>query len=107
MTAVEALPPTFASPSLIKMEDRKRPSTYDSNDSAPPLKKQATANGNSKSSVDADMPWKDDLEVGPQFPWHIGLANSAANTHLRDFKKMRYYGRCKNTSGRRTHSSRS
>jgi E3 ubiquitin-protein ligase BRE1 len=46
------------------MEDRKRPAGYDHNDSAPPLKKQATSlNGNNKPHPDADMPWKDDLEV--------------------------------------------
>ncbi|KIW90367.1 uncharacterized protein Z519_09012 [Cladophialophora bantiana CBS 173.52] len=45
------------------MEERKRPSPYDSVESAPPLKKQATsANGASKSHKDDDMPWKDDLE---------------------------------------------
>ncbi|KAJ9608938.1 E3 ubiquitin-protein ligase bre1 [Cladophialophora chaetospira] len=46
------------------MEDRKRPSPYDSVDGAPPLKRQATtqANGASKSHRDDDMPWKDDLE---------------------------------------------
>jgi E3 ubiquitin-protein ligase BRE1 len=44
------------------MEDRKRPAA-DNNDSAPPLKKQATSvNGGSKPHPDADMPWKDDLE---------------------------------------------
>ncbi|KAJ5376391.1 hypothetical protein N7509_013277 [Penicillium cosmopolitanum] len=44
------------------MEDRKRPAA-DNNDSAPPLKKQATTvNGGSKPHPDADMPWKDDLE---------------------------------------------
>lgn len=45
------------------MEDRKRPAA-DNNDSAPPLKKQATTvNGGTKPHPDADMPWKDDLEV--------------------------------------------
>lgn len=49
---------------LVKMEDRKRPAAYDNNDSAPPLKKQATTvNGGIKPHPDADMPWKDDLEV--------------------------------------------
>lgn len=48
---------------LVKMEDRKRPAA-DNNDAAPPLKKQATAmNGAAKPHPDADMPWKDDLEV--------------------------------------------
>jgi hypothetical protein len=49
------------------MEDRKRPAA-DSNDSAPPLKKQATSvNGGSKPHPDTDMPWKDDLEVSSCF----------------------------------------
>ncbi|OOQ82094.1 E3 ubiquitin-protein ligase bre1 [Penicillium brasilianum] len=44
------------------MEDRKRPAA-ENNESAPPLKKQATTvNGGSKPHPDADMPWKDDLE---------------------------------------------
>lgn len=66
MTAVEAAPGplSFGQSSLVKMEERKRPISYDQNDAAPPLKKQATApNGASKPHVDADMPWKDDLEV--------------------------------------------
>lgn len=60
-----AEPPILSSESgLVKMEDRKRPAA-DNNDSAPPLKKQATTvNGGSKPHPDADMPWKDDLEVG-------------------------------------------
>jgi hypothetical protein len=59
-----AEPPVVSSESgLLNMDDRKRPAT-DSNDSAPPLKKQATTvNGGSKPHPDADMPWKDDLEV--------------------------------------------
>ncbi|KAJ5972808.1 uncharacterized protein N7479_002726 [Penicillium vulpinum] len=61
MPAVE--PPVVSSElGLVKMEDRKRPAA-DSNDSAPPLKKQATSvNGGNKPHPDADMPWKDDLE---------------------------------------------
>lgn len=48
------------------MEDRKRPAA-ENNESAPPLKKQATTvNGGSKPHPDADMPWKDDLEVSDQ-----------------------------------------
>jgi E3 ubiquitin-protein ligase BRE1 len=62
MPAVES-PVTSSDPGLVKMEDRKRPAA-DNNDSAPPLKKQATTvNGGSKPHPDADMPWKDDLEV--------------------------------------------
>ncbi|SLM39011.1 e3 ubiquitin-protein ligase bre1 [Lasallia pustulata] len=44
------------------MEERKRPASYDHDDSAPPLKRQATSvNGGSKGHPD-DMPWKDELE---------------------------------------------
>jgi len=64
MTDVEALPIPLSQSSLVKMEERKRSNPYDQNESAPPLKKQATsANGASKSHPDADMPYKDDLEV--------------------------------------------
>lgn len=49
---------------IVKMEERKRPIVVDQDDSAPPLKRQATSiNGPKSSSLDADMPWKDDLEV--------------------------------------------
>lgn len=74
MPAVE--PPVKSSESgLIKMEDRKRPAA-DHNDSAPPLKKQATTvNGGSKPHPDADMPWKDDLEVcfGSSAIWRLAF----------------------------------
>ena len=64
MPAVEATPVASSESGLVKMEDRKRGATYDNNDSAPPLKKQAmSVNGGSKPHPDADMPWKDDLEV--------------------------------------------
>ncbi|PGH03259.1 hypothetical protein AJ80_08725 [Polytolypa hystricis UAMH7299] len=64
MTAVESHSvPLAASDLVVKMEDRKRPASYDSNESAPPLKKQATSlNGGGKPHPDADMPWRDDLE---------------------------------------------
>lgn len=64
MRVVDASPFPLTDAGLVKMEDRKRPASYDYNDSAPPLKKQATSiNGGSKSHSDADMPWKDDIEV--------------------------------------------
>ena len=45
------------------MDERKRPA-IDNNDSAPPLKRQATSvNGAGKPHIDTDMPWQDDLEV--------------------------------------------
>ncbi|KAI9847801.1 MAG: E3 ubiquitin-protein ligase bre1 [Sclerophora amabilis] len=49
---------------IAKMEDRKRHATHAHDDSGPPLKRQATTvNGGSRIDRDADMPWKDDLEV--------------------------------------------
>lgn len=64
MPAAEATPVASSDLGLVKMEDRKRSATNDHNDSAPPSKKQATSvNGGSKPHPDADMPWKDDLEV--------------------------------------------
>ncbi|GMF81766.1 unnamed protein product [Aspergillus oryzae] len=69
MPVAEASPVASSEPGFVKMEDRKRAATSDHNDSAPPLKKQATSvNGGSKPHPDADMPWKDDLEVS------LGLA---------------------------------
>ncbi|KAL4750213.1 hypothetical protein BDW72DRAFT_176280 [Aspergillus terricola var. indicus] len=62
MPAAEASPVAPPESGFVKMEDRKRAATHE-NDSAPPLKKQATSvNGGSKPHPDADMPWKDDLE---------------------------------------------
>ena len=64
MTAFEANPLPISQGRLVKMEDLKRPSPYDHNDSGPPSKKPATSsNGAGKSNHDVDMPWKDDLEV--------------------------------------------
>ncbi|GAB1206922.1 E3 ubiquitin-protein ligase bre1 [Aspergillus pseudonomiae] len=63
MPAAEASPVASSESGFVKMEDRKRAATSDHNDSAPPLKKQATSvNGGSKPHPDADMPWKDELE---------------------------------------------
>lgn len=61
-STVGPLPPT-----IIKMEDRKRPAGQSVDDLAPPTKRQAV-NGGSKVSVDADMPWKDELEVSGTRP---------------------------------------
>ena len=53
------------SSSLVKMDERKRPASFDNDEVGPPLKRQATAtvNGGAKSHQDADMPGKDELEV--------------------------------------------
>jgi len=55
---------TVAPPSLdkVKMEDRKRASAHDD---APPAKRQAVTVNGARSHPDADMPWKDDIEVRP------------------------------------------
>ncbi len=65
MRLVEAQAVPFLSPGLVKMDDRKRPAPHEPTEAAPPpSKKQATAvNGANKSHIDADMPWKDELEV--------------------------------------------
>lgn len=65
MRLVEARPVPLLSPGLVKMEERKRPASYEHEDSAPPLKKQATSvnGGGGKNHPDAEMPWKDELEV--------------------------------------------
>lgn len=70
---------TVAAPSLdaVKMEDRKRPSA---DDSAPPAKRQALTVNGARSHPDADLPWKDDMEVRtpriqtvvPVYREHIG-----------------------------------
>ena len=79
MPLVQSRVVSLSSQDLIKMEERKRPATHDHDDSAPPLKKQATTvNGASKPHVDADMPWKDDLEVSLQLN-----SSSSPKTDLR------------------------
>lgn len=59
---------TVTAPSLdvVKMEERKRPAALDRDDSAPPAKRQAVTVNGAKSHPDADLPWKDDIEVRPQ-----------------------------------------
>ena len=75
MNLVEARSVPLPSSGLVKMEERKRPAAYDNEDSGPPLKRQVTStvNGVSKSHQDADMPWRDDLEVKPG---HLSSAKS-------------------------------
>ena len=74
MPAVEASPVASSESGFVKMEDRKRAATSDHNDSAPPLKKQATSvNGGGKPHPDADMPWKDDLEVSSGLAGVVGF----------------------------------
>ena len=64
MTLVRDQPVSLSSSGLVKMDERKRPATHDHEDSAPPSKKQAmSVNGAGKPHIDAEMPWKDDLEV--------------------------------------------
>lgn len=62
MPLVGGPPVSLPSPTLVKMEERKRPAGDD--DSAPPFKRQNTSvNGVSKAHPDTDMPYQDDLEV--------------------------------------------
>ena len=109
MPLVGGLTASLPSPTLIKMEERKRPAGDD--ESAPPLKRQATSvNGTSKPHIDADMLYQDDLEVSlvhalflipqtlaledPIFSQVVELtafANSAS-------RKRQYGARCKSTS---------
>lgn len=65
MTLVEVCSVPLSSTGLVKMEERKRPASYDNDDCAPPHKKQitTTVNGGSKAHQDADLPGKDELEV--------------------------------------------
>jgi len=77
---------TVAPPSLdaVKMEDRKRPMA---DDSAPPAKRQAVTVNGARSHPDADLPWKDDIEVlTPRLP--ARTANNGANrTTIQAFQK--------------------
>lgn len=63
MTLIQSRAVSLSSSDPVKMEERKRPLAYDQDDSAPPLKRQATNANGTKAHVDQDMPWKDDLEV--------------------------------------------
>ena len=47
----------------IKMEDRKRPALDDDGRLAPPAKRQVINGTSGTAHPDADMPWKDDVEV--------------------------------------------
>lgn len=116
MRLSEARPVPLLSPGLVKMEERKRPASYEHEDSAPPLKKQATSvNGSSKAHPDSDMPWKDELEVSlafnlpPTFAtfstpttglplWTTSLVLTHLCPRCSGFRKMQSGDRCKNTS---------
>lgn len=93
MTLVQSQAVSLSSSDLVKMDERKRPASHDHDSSEPPLKRQATSvNGTSKGHVDADMPWKDDLEVRLQaildmrlsfatlYPCHV-FAHSQGSCH--------------------------
>ena len=65
MTAVGVQPVSLPSGHFI-MDDKKRPASYDQDEAAPPLKRQATTtatNGPTKTHQDLDIPGRDDLEV--------------------------------------------
>ncbi len=120
MRVVEARPVPLLSPGLVKMEERKRPAPHEHADSAPPLKKQATSvNGGGKSHPDAEMPWKDELEVSlvslrnrPDITTLLSPSpcNHSSSLHTLTtpswiysaFRKMRFGVRCKSINGRGT-----
>ena len=68
---------TVAPPSLdaVKMEDRKRAIA---DDAAPPAKRQAVAINGARSHPDADLPWKDDIEVRSSGPLPPSSSSSIA-----------------------------
>lgn len=66
MTLADAAPllPAPGPPlSKVVMDDRKRPSVSDPDDVAPPAKRQAVAINGGKNPSDADLPWKDEIDV--------------------------------------------
>ena len=73
MTLVQAKGVSLSSSNFVKMEERKRPASHDHDGAEPPLKRQVTSlNGATKAHVDADMPWRDDLEVSK--PCDLGFS---------------------------------
>jgi E3 ubiquitin-protein ligase BRE1 len=90
---------------IVKMEDRKRPSGPD--DSAPPAKRQAVTVNGAKSHQDADLPWKDDIEVATHstqsFLYPIRRERRLIHNELQNYQKdaimrqMREYKREKTT----------
>lgn len=120
MTLIQSRAVSFSS-DFIKMEEKKRPVSHDHEDSGPPLKKQAmSVNGGSKSHVDADMPWQDDLEVSLSVPIpidrmtihplllaaHRFWPSTADNLSLRIALPKRSYMATNAGIQERTHSSR-
>ena len=107
MTAIQQVAQPLQA-SLVKMEDRKRPPSYENVESGPPAKKLATSsNGAGKAHPDADMPWRDDLEVST-LPRSLGMPLSNAPLELSTdcvtdsaSKKMLSTGKCKSISVRR------
>jgi E3 ubiquitin-protein ligase BRE1 len=81
---------TVAPPSLdaVKMEDRKRPIA---DDQAPPAKRQAVTVNGARSHPDADLPWKDDIEVRPPItsrpPPTPSAHTPADSSNLQSFQK--------------------
>lgn len=94
---------TVAPPSLdtVKMEERKRPSASD--DPAPPAKRHQLAVNGLRPHPDADMPWKDDIEVRPcpdPRPLYRHRIRSLT-TQPRLFRKTPSSARCASTSVKR------
>ena len=119
MTTVEVHPLSLSSSGLVKMDERKRPASYDNDETAPPQKRQATshANGNTKSHQDVDMPGRDELEVSlvrtPTTSTQIETSLSREFKiqwadhvfyYFRGFKRMQSFVKCKSIRGRSRHS---
>lgn len=121
MTLIQSRAVSLSSSDLIKMEERKRPASHDHDNTEPPFKRQATSvNGAPKGHIDADMPWKNDLEVSkPCDFWHpfdplyaqrylsrllytaiLDLADTLGVSS--NSRRRPYTGRCKNISGKET-----
>ncbi|KAF7671402.1 e3 ubiquitin-protein ligase bre1 [Alternaria burnsii] len=70
------------------MEDRKRPIA---DDQAPPAKRQAVTVNGARSHPDADLPWKDDIEVRPPITYRPPPTPSAHtpadSSNLQSFQK--------------------
>ena len=56
------------------MEDRKRPILDDDSKAAPPTKKQALSVNGARTHPDADMPWKDEIEVRDVLRWEPDIS---------------------------------
>ena len=88
--------------SLVKMDDRKRPLNED--DGPPPKRHASSTNGDKKIDRDADMPWKDDLEVGLDLALQLNPIADHSRCVSSASKRMPFSDRCRSLSVKRTPS---